>query len=214
MGKRSVSILAFGAAGLLLMSACGAETRQPTEPEPAPQVVETEAVQPEPEQVEDTAPVEDSEPAAEVEPVSEPEPETVPQERYTFDDCNDTIYATSTVNLRSGPGTEHEKVGSLKAGESAVRTGTGTGDDADWSRLQLADGTEVYVNNGYISTTKPAVKQAPKPSGGQSSAPAPSTPSDNDGGEPGGKEFIDSLGQDDLGLLPEGTGGGHHNPNA
>lgn len=150
-----------------------------------------------------------------------------------FTACNETVYATSSVNLRGGPSTEYDKVGSLSSGQSVTRVGIGTGDYSTWSQVQLADGSIVYVSSNYISTTKPVAQQSTaKPSGsttqssssntqtngnkGQTSTPSnPSGgTSNNNGGEAGGKEFIDSLGQDDLGLLPVGTGGLECDPNA
>lgn len=179
MMNRKLSMLAFGATMLLMVSACGAEARQPDEPAPPPEVMQTEAVKPEPdpEPLEDIAPMEGSGPVVEVEPTSEAEPEAEPEEIYTFDDCNEIVYATDTVNLRSGPSTDYEKVGSLKSGDSVVRTGIGIDQFENWSRIQLADGSEVYVNNNYISTTKPVVQQSTKASGGSSTAAKPSSQS-------------------------------------
>lgn len=74
----------------------------------------------------------------------------------TFTDCNETVYATGTVNLRSGPDTSYDKVGSLNKGNSVIRTGIGTGDYSSWSRVRLSDGSEVYVASNYLSTVKPA----------------------------------------------------------
>lgn len=90
---------------------------------------------------------------------SESEAEATPQATYGFTDCNETVYATGTVNLRSGPGTDYDKVGSLSAGQSVTRTGIGTGSAEGWSRVQLDDSNIVYVNNNYISTSKPAPRQ-------------------------------------------------------
>lgn len=48
MMNKKLSMLAFGATMLLMVSACGAEARQPDEPAPPPEVMQTEAVKPEP----------------------------------------------------------------------------------------------------------------------------------------------------------------------
>ena len=80
-----------------------------------------------------------------------------------FTEVNETVYATETVNLRSGPSTAHDKVGSLNKSDSVTRVGIGTADAEGWSRIQLSDGSIVYVSNKYLSTTKPVVQQ---PSGG------------------------------------------------
>lgn len=85
-----------------------------------------------------------------------------------FTEVNETVYATGTVNLRSGPSTAHDKVGSLNKSDSVTRVGIGTADAEGWSRIQLSDGSIVYVSNKYLSTTKPVVQQqqTSKPSGG------------------------------------------------
>nr|WP_326209819.1 SH3 domain-containing protein [uncultured Oscillibacter sp.] len=85
-----------------------------------------------------------------------------------FTEVNETVYATGTVNLRSGPSTAHDKVGSLNKSDSVTRVGIGTAEAEGWSRIQLSDGSTVYVSNKYLSTTKPVVQQQQtnKPSGG------------------------------------------------
>ncbi|WP_295757908.1 SH3 domain-containing protein [uncultured Oscillibacter sp.] len=98
------------------------------------------------------------------------------QEVDPFTEVNETVYATGTVNLRSGPSTAHDKVGSLNKSDSVTRVGIGTADAEGWSRIQLSDGSIVYVSNKYLSTTKPAVQQqTSKPSSGQQSKPNEST---------------------------------------
>ena len=90
------------------------------------------------------------------------------QEVDPFTEVNETVYATGTVNLRSGPSTAHDKVGSLNKSDSVTRVGIGTAEAEGWSRIQLSDGSTVYVSNKYLSTTKPVVQQqqTSKPSGG------------------------------------------------
>lgn len=88
----------------------------------------------------------------------------------TFTDCNETVYATGTVNLRSGPSTNDEKVGALNKNQSVTRIGIGTGDYANWSKVRLSDGSEVYVASKYLTTTKPASQPSSKPSGGGTSS--------------------------------------------
>ena len=85
-----------------------------------------------------------------------------------FTEVNETVYATGTVNLRSGPSTAHDKVGSLNKSDSVTRVGIGTAEAEGWSRIQLSDGSIVYVSNKYLSTTKPVVQQqqTSKPSSG------------------------------------------------
>ena len=90
----------------------------------------------------------------------------------TFTDCNETVWATGTVNLRSGPSTADDKVGSLNKNQSVTRIGIGTGDYANWSKVRISDGSEVYVASKYLTTTKPVSQPSSKPSGGGTSSTA------------------------------------------
>lgn len=84
-----------------------------------------------------------------------------------FSEVNEQVWATGSVNLRSGPSTDNDKVGSLNKGNSVTRVGIGTGDYADWSKVKLSDGKEVYVASSYLTTTKPTTGGA---SGGSTSS--------------------------------------------
>ena len=163
----------------LSLTACGQpNAEQPTDPAPSTSVPEPIAP---PEPIKDPAPESEPEqtPAAPVETEdTQPPEETESQEDEVqlFTDVNETVYATGTVNLRSGPSTAHDKVGSLNKSDSVTRVGIGTADAEGWSRIQLSDGSLVYVSNKYLSTTKPVVQQqTSKPSSGQQSKPSEST---------------------------------------
>ena len=170
------------------------QTTQDTPVEETP-VVETPAV-------EETPTVEET-PAPEVE--AQPEVQL-------FTDCNETVYATTTVNVRDTYSTSGNKVGSLTKAQSVTRTGTGQGEAAGWSRIEF-NGQVAYVNSDYLSTTKPQVTtssgsggsssnsgstQTSKPSTSKPSASKPSTskPSTSTGSSTGntGKPFEDSTG--------------------
>lgn len=99
-----------------------------------------------------------------------PVDQQAPEVTLTFTDCNETVYATGTVNLRSGPSTNDEKVGALNKNQSVTRIGIGTGDYANWSKVRLSDGSEVYVASKYLTTTKPVSQSSSKPSGGGTSS--------------------------------------------
>lgn len=86
----------------------------------------------------------------------------------TFTEVNEQVWATGTVNFRSGPSTENEKVGALNQGNSVTRIGIGTGDYANWSKVKLSDGTEVYVATSYLTTIKLTTQNKPSNSGGNS----------------------------------------------
>lgn len=160
------AILATLILSLLLaaLNACGAEAQQPATPEPAPKVEQSEPEKPELPPESTPEPQTDVEPETKPEPVADAEPE--PENTLEFTDCNETVYATSQVNLRAGPGTSYDKVGSLSTGNSTVRTGIDYNSCDGWSRIQLSDGNIVYVSSNYISTAKPA---AQTPSSTQSS---------------------------------------------
>lgn len=66
------------------------------------------------------------------------ETEQTPEVTLTFNNCNETVWATGTVNLRSGPSTDDDKAGQLNKGQSVTRTGIDTGDYSSWSRVKLA----------------------------------------------------------------------------
>ena len=180
-------IYALALALALSLTACGQpKAEQPTDPAPSTSAPEPIAT---PEPIKDTAPEPEPEqtPAAPVETEdTQPPEETESQEDEVqlFTDVNETVYATETVNLRSGPSTAHDKVGSLNKSDSVTRVGIGTAEAEGWSRIQLSDGSLVYVSNKYLSTTKPVVQQQTskpssgqqsKPSGGQQSKPSEST---------------------------------------
>ena len=89
---------------------------------------------------------------------------TIPE--YGFTAVDETLYATGTVNLRSGPGTSYDKVGSLSVGATVHRVGIGTGTADGWSQIELSDSTLVCVSSNYLSYNKPIAQQAPSaPSG-------------------------------------------------
>ena len=160
------------------LASCGGQQAQQEPQEPKQEVQQSGAISTEPpaeplevkQEVVPTATAVPSE-ADPAEEVADQE-EDLTEEVQLFTDCNETVYATGTVNLRTGAGTSFEKVGSLNKGDSVTRTGTAiAGTEAEgWSRIQLSDGSTVYVSNKYLSTTKPVVQQqqTSKPSGGSS----------------------------------------------
>ena len=179
---KKMLIYALALALALSLTACGQpKAEQPTDPAPSTSTPEPIAT---PEPIKDTTPEPEPEqtPAAPVETEdTQPPEETESQEDEVqlFTEVNETVYATGTVNIRSSWSAESEKLGSLNKGDSATRTGTAiAGTEAEgWSRIQLSDGSTVYVSSKYLSTTKPVVQQqqTSKPSSGQQSKPSEST---------------------------------------
>ena len=174
-------IYALALALAVSLTACGQpKTEQPTDPAPSTSAPEPIAT---PEPIKDTTPEPEPEqtPAAPVETEDTPPPEETESEEVEsqveqvqlFTDCNETVYATGTVNIRASYTADSNKLGSLSVGQSIVRTGTSiAGTEAEgWSRVELSDGTVAYISSKYLSTTKPVVQQqqqqqTSKPSGG------------------------------------------------
>ena len=73
-------------------------------------------------------------------------PKTEAELIYT--EVNETVTAKIEVNLRSGAGTNFDKVGVLKNGEKITRTGIGKN---GWSRLKR-DGKTFYAISSYLTT--------------------------------------------------------------
>ena len=87
-------------------------------------------------------------------------------------DLNETVYATTSVNVRASAGTDGEAVGHLYSGDSVVRQEL----VGDWSRIDYNGGT-AYVKSEYLSTTKPEVAVATTPSKPRSSGTGSGTSS-------------------------------------
>lgn len=228
----------------LSLTACGgssdnaADNSQDTSTPEVTQPVDTSTLE-----VEQTAQTTQETPAVEETPTAEetPAPEVEAQpEVQLFTDCNETVYATTTVNVRDTYSTSGNKVGSLAKAQSVTRTGTGQGEAAGWSRIEF-NGQVAYVSSDYLSTTKPQVSTS-SGSGGSSSnsgstqtskpstsKPSTSKPSNSTGSSTGntGKPFEDSTGvewttgnedldEDDLGdpseVFDESNVGGWYDP--
>ena len=152
---------------ILSMTACGgsnenaADKSQETSTPEVSQSMESST--PTPEQTTQTAPETTPTP----ESVSTPARDDTTEQEQLFTDCSETMYATTTVNVRSSYSTNSDKLGSLTKAQSVKRTGIGTGAAAGWSRIEF-NGKVVYVSSDYLSATKPQVNVS-KPSTGSSS---------------------------------------------
>lgn len=69
----------------------------------------------------------------------------------SFTEVNETVYATSSVNVRSSYSTSSSVIGSLNAGDSVTRTGRGSN---GWSRVRY-NGQTAYISSSYLTTEKP-----------------------------------------------------------
>ena len=86
---------------------------------------------------------------------------------YSFNSVNETVYATTTVNIREGFSADTDKVGSLGKGQSIKRVGIGTGDAEGWSQVEF-NGQTAYISSEYLSTVKPTAPSSSN-SGSQTS---------------------------------------------
>lgn len=207
---------------ILSMTACGgsnenaADKSQETSTPEVSQSMESST--PTPEQTTQTAP--ETTPAPVV-----VTPAPIQQKEQLFTDCSETMYATTTVNVRSSYSTNSDKLGSLTKAQSVKRTGIGTGAAAGWSRIEF-NGKVAYVSSDYLSATKPQVstgsnggsssgqtsKPSSKPStggnsgssGGQTSKPSTGG-STSSGGSSSGGNSLDDLGQALGGMSGLGT---------
>ena len=74
----------------------------------------------------------------------------------SFSSVNETVYATTSVNVRSSYSTSSSVVGSLNEGDSVTRIGKGSN---GWSRVTY-NGQTAYINSDYLTTKKPVEKSS------------------------------------------------------
>ena len=183
---------------ILSMTACGgsnenaADKSQETSTPEVSQSMESST--PTPEQTTQTAPETTPTP----ESVSTPAQEntTAPQETDSlFTETDETMYATTTVNVRSSYSTNSDKLGSLTKAQSVKRTGIGTGAAAGWSRIEF-NGKVAYVSSDYLSATKPQVSTGNNggSSSGQTSKPSSKPSTGGNSGSSGGQTSKPSTG--------------------
>jgi hypothetical protein len=87
------------------------------------------------------------------------------------------MYATTTVNIRKGPSTDYDKVGTLTYGESVTVNGKVSYNDKTWYRIKTSDGSEQFVVAQHLSTTKPAAQSSSNNSSSSSSSSGKSSSS-------------------------------------
>ena len=176
MDKNRITALVLAGLMVLGLVACSPADPEPTDtstpevtepadtslPEEAePQETQTEQEEQEPQETAATTEVEE-------EPSPEVAEETPAPPTYSFSEVSETVYATATVNVRSGFNTSADKVGSLGRGQSVVRVGVGTGDAEGWSQVEF-NGQTAYISSDYLSLTKPAAQSSGNNSGSQTS---------------------------------------------
>lgn len=129
------------------------EATQPTESEPivtepTPAVTDPTTAEPpvtEPTQESTTEPTE---------PTEAPATNTTKSDdgSFTVEDMSATMYATDSVNVRSGPSADYDRVGSFKKNEAVTVTGRAS---TGWYRVEIKGGVG-YVSNSYLTDKKPS----------------------------------------------------------
>lgn len=71
--------------------------------------------------------------------------------QISWEDVDETVYATGAVNVRTGPSTDFERLSTLSYGQSVRRTGIGSN---GWSRV-VYQGEEAYVYSAHLSKVRP-----------------------------------------------------------
>ena len=74
---------------------------------------------------------------------------------YTYTDMDATMYAQQTVNVRSMPNTDGEKLGSLSTNDEVKVTGQCV--ETSWYRIEYS-GDAAYVSNSYLGNDKVVVQ--------------------------------------------------------
>ncbi len=201
---------------ILSMTACGgsnenaADKSQETSTPEVSQSMESST--PTPEQTTQTAPETTPTPESVSTPAQENTTAPTQQKEQLFTDCSETMYATTTVNVRSSYSTNSDKLGSLTKAQSVKRTGIGTGAAAGWSRIEF-NGKVAYVSSDYLSATKPQVSVSKPSTGNSSGSTQTSKPSSkpSTGGSGGGNSQTTTSGSEiDKGSsnTSSGSGGG------
>lgn len=71
-------------------------------------------------------------------------------EEIIFTEVNETVYATSNVNIRTAPSKDSESLGKLNKNKSLERVGT----SAQWSKVLFND-QECYISSEYLTSEEP-----------------------------------------------------------
>ncbi len=154
------------------------ESIEPKEPTPSPTVEPTQ------ESIDDTISSESEDNIESEENIINEEDiqseEVEPDLGYTIIAIDEvTMYATTNANLRSGPDTTYDKVGSLTYAQEIVCNGKVEDGDKEWLVLKTEDGSTQMVSAKLVSRTKP---QPQSSSGSSSSGGTTTTPSSGGNG--------------------------------
>ena len=156
------------------------ESSESSEPTPSPTVEPTE------ESIDDTISSESEDNIASEENTINEEniqsEEVEPDLGYTIIAIDEvTMYATTNANLRSGPDTTYDIVGSLTYAQEIVCNGKVEDGDKEWLVLKTEDGSIQMVSAKLVSRTKPQPQSSSGSSGGSSTT---TTQQPSGGGQP------------------------------
>ena len=162
------------------------ESTESTEPTPSPTVEPTQ------ESIDDTISsesednIESEENTINEEDIQSKEVE--PDLGYTIIAIDEvTMYATTNANLRSGPDTTYDIVGSLTYAQEIVCNGKVEDGDKEWLVLKTEDGSTQMVSAKLVSRTKPQPQSSGSSgSSGEGSSSTTTPSSGGNGGSSGG----------------------------
>ena len=176
MKTKKLLVLFFALALMLVVVACGSkETEKKGKDNSVQETVQNEE-QDDEEQQENTQVIEDEDEKTETkEDTSEDESAVNIENSNTQSTVEKvTMYAKSSLNVRSGAGTSHATVGNLSKGQEVVKVGEENG----WSKIEF-NGMSGYVNSKYLSkekvSTSTANSNAGNNNGNNSTKPSAST---------------------------------------
>ncbi|MCR4673234.1 MAG: SH3 domain-containing protein [Lachnospiraceae bacterium] len=92
------------------------------------------------------------------EEISAPVEEPVAVASANVTEVNEYVWASESVNIRAGAGTDYEKLGLLAGGSGIRRVGIL---DNDWSIVEY-NGTRAYVKTEFLTTTAPETSNGSK----------------------------------------------------
>ena len=158
MKKRIISFLLLGTMTISLFAGCGSDKETSNSDVPNTEVTEnvTTSESVETTELETEITTEETESTEFVEETTETQQEQTeeqPSITYTYEDMSATMYAKQSVNVRSLPSTDGEKLGSLSYAQEVAVTGKCV--ETGWYRIDF-NGSVGYVSNNYLLTEKPA----------------------------------------------------------
>ena len=94
---------------------------------------------------------------------------------FTFTSKNETMYTTTSVNVRTGPESYFDKLASLPKGQAV--TVLAQCNETGWYQVDIGDAVVAFVSNNYLSTEAPKQNtSSASNNNSQNNAPAQDTP--------------------------------------